>query len=129
MGSPASSHAIAREDWPRCGGQSRRSGVVHSTFDLREVVHGEGANDAGQSASGLQVDLLNPGVWVRRAHDRHVQHARQTDVLDVVPASTQQWRVFAPPQRSANQSRALGQAHSLLGLCTARAQVSRRAGS
>ena len=59
----------------------------------------------GSRLRGRDVDVAQAGVGVGAAHDRHVQHAGQLDVVDVGAEAGDQARVFAPAHRLADQLR------------------------
>jgi hypothetical protein len=50
-----------------------------------------------------------------------VQHAGQADIFDILPLTAQQGWIFAAPQRSPNQARALARVRrpvAVMWLCT-----------
>ena len=76
-------------------GQTRGDGAVGVT----EVVPGEGGDNAGPVQGRRDVDAGDPGVRHRAAEHRHVQHARQHDVVSPVGATGDQSRVLLAAQR------------------------------
>jgi hypothetical protein len=61
---------------------------------------------AGQRRGLADVDLLDPGMAVRRAHEIAVQHAGQLDVVDIVALALDEASVFGA---------AAGKAHAFEG--------------
>jgi hypothetical protein len=67
-----------------------------------EVVAREHAVDAGERLRALGVDRDDPGVRLRGAHDRHVEHPGEDDVVDVAPAPGDHPGVLLAAQRLAD---------------------------
>ena len=67
--------------------------------ELGEIGGGEHAQYAGNAACGGGIDASDGGVRMRRTHDLHPGLAGYVDVLDVLPASGQEARVFKSRER------------------------------
>ncbi len=70
--------------------------------DLGQFRAGDHGDDAGRFLGGGGVDALDPGVRVRRAHERDMRHARQHHVADVLRAALRQPRQIGPRHRAAD---------------------------
>src|SRR2546422_826465 len=67
----------------------------------REIVEREDGGDAGERLRGNGIDPREPGVGVRRAQERRVEHPRERHVVDVARLAPQEPRVLPPPHRRA----------------------------
>ena len=88
----------------------RRGGTIIGATLATGTVHGNGPSSArsaavntpqyaGNAACGGGIDASDGGVRVRRTHDLHPGLAGYVDVLDVLPASGQEARVFKSRER------------------------------
>jgi hypothetical protein len=80
---------------PDLVGRQHRLGVARERRHPCQVVLGEqlagdDRDHAGERLRRRGVDRIDPGVRQRAAQDRHVQHAGQLDVLDVVAPALQE---------------------------------------
>ena len=75
----------------------RRVGETrHRARDLGDLGAGHDGCDPGQGLGAAHVDRFDPGVGVRAAQRRGVQHVRQHDVVDVAALAGEQARVLDP---------------------------------
>ena len=73
-----------------------------------QIGMGQHRMHAGQGEGGSFVDAVDPGVRIRAAHKRGVQHLRQMDVVDKLACAAQQRRVFLTFDRSAEAGKRVG---------------------
>ena len=73
-------HLVGGQHGLGVAGQGRHPGQVV----LGQQLAGDDRHHPGEGLGGRGVDRVDPGVGDRAAQDRHVQHARQVDVVDVV---------------------------------------------
>ena len=83
-------HFVGRQHHLRVGRDGRHP--VQLVFLERGAV--DHRKDAGDLQRLRGIDLLDPRVRVRAAHDVHVQHPGQLDVVDVVALAADEARVF-----------------------------------
>jgi hypothetical protein len=87
---PLHAHLVGREHGLRVAGERRHPCEVV----LREDVPRHDHDDPGQLARTRRVDRVDLGVRERAAQDRHVEHVRELDVLDVGAAADDEARVL-----------------------------------
>ena len=85
-------HLVGREHGLRVARQRRHPGEVVGF----EVLAGDDGDDARDLLRGARVDPLDLRVRQRAAQQRHVEHARQVDVLDEVAVAPDQAVVLDP---------------------------------
>ena len=73
------------------------------TVEVAEVLGGEGSYDMGPLEGGSDVEVRDLGVGHGAAQDRHVQRARELDVVGPVGLAVEQARVLLPAQRPAHR--------------------------
>jgi hypothetical protein len=96
-------HALDGDD--RAGRHlgSRNDPVRDDGADLsRQVLAGKRQADAGRGAGCGEIDAADDGMGMRRSQDRHMQHARQLDVVDVAAVAGDELEILPPPQRLAD---------------------------
>ena len=82
---------------------------------VHEVGAGVGGDDAGQRQGGLHVDRGDAGVGVGAAQDRHVQRARDVEVVGEAGLAGEQGRVLPAPHPGADDRggrRSVGDRHA-----------------
>ena len=70
-----------------------------------DVRGGEDGDDVRGAPCRPEIDGTDPGVRIWAAHERHRQHARQPDVVDVTGLAEQHPRVFEPAHSRAEKLR------------------------
>ena len=70
--------------------------------DLRKLRAGDDGDHAGRLLRRIRVDAFDLRVRVRRAHERHMRHARQHHVADILRAALHQPRHIGPRHRAAD---------------------------
>ncbi len=83
-------HLVGGEHGLRVAGERRHPGEVV----LGEELTGDDGDDARELGRSRRVDRVDLGVRERAAQDRHMQHVRELDVLDVVAAARDEARVL-----------------------------------
>ncbi len=91
-------HLVLRERPEVRGLESRERGHGADRLDAVEVLHREYA----VLESGGLLDAEDASMRDRRAHERHLQHARALDVADELAAAAQVAVVFLAAERRAN---------------------------
>ena len=72
----------------------------------QEVRADEDRMHAGQRSRGCFVDAPDRGMRMRAAHEGGVQHAGEPDIVDEAAFALQQWLVFEPGHRAADDPHA-----------------------
>ncbi len=100
-------YAPLRERWAHrmhhVAGRVRRAGNARREL---EVVAVQDGGDARHAAGGRRVDRGDVGMRILAAHDRHVQHPRQLDVVHVAAAPGEELAVLLAQRRDADALRA-----------------------
>ena len=91
-------HLVGGQHGLRVIAERRHPGQVAGGHHLA----GEDQPDARDLVGLADVDRADAGVRERAAQDLHVQHARQDDVVDVVPAATDEAVVLDPAAAGAH---------------------------
>jgi hypothetical protein len=65
---------IRKEEWQRTTGN---------------ILSGKHRDDARYAATGVGVDIDNPGMCVRRTHEGQMNHSRLLDISDIFPLASQ----------------------------------------
>ena len=78
-------------------------GAGERTAVLSQLLAGDHRDDARHRLRRGRVNRPDPGVGVRAAHDRHVRHARDVQVVDVHRRARDQARIFLASYFCADQ--------------------------
>ncbi len=92
--------------------RQRELRVRHRRQELGEVGAAEHIGDAGRRGSAGQIDRADARVGDRAAHEGRVQHARQREIGDELPATGQQAMILAARDRTADEGGLAGIVHA-----------------
>lgn len=95
---------VGRDHWADGHLAARNNPVGHDrTNPIGKRLAGKNQADSGRRFRLRQIDAADRGVCMWRSENRHVQHARQSDVVDVAAPADEQFAVLASLERLADE--------------------------
>ena len=103
--------------------RQRKLRVRHGRHHLHKLRAAERVDHAGRRRGARQIDRLDAPVRDRAAHEHGMQHVRQFEIGDELPAAGEQAPVFAARDGAADKGGLYGFIHQQCRLCGGRRSV------